>query len=90
LIQEAVEHLLSPSKDYNYYGRQRSPLQAAFDNAVQLKAREVISETLDERLSEQVKSVVEEALLKAFSSERRPQLIDNIADAICKGFNVER
>ena len=87
LIKEAITHLLTKSSDYS--GRSRSPLQAAFDWAVQEKAKEVIGQTLDGMLSDQVKTIVEEALLKAFADERRQKLIDTIADAIIKGFSVD-
>ena len=90
LIKEAIAHLLAPSEVHSYGARKRSPLQAAFDFAVQERAREFISQTLDEKLKEQVKAVVEEALMKAFDIERRHKLIDNIADAIAKGFAVDR
>ena len=85
LIQEAIQHLLSPSKD-TYYGRTRSPLQAAFDYAVEQKAKEFIGKTLDEMLAGKIKSITEEALLKAFADDRRDKLINNIADAILQGF----
>ena len=85
LIQEAIQHLLSPS-DNSYYGRKRSPLQAAFDHAVEQKAREFIGQTLDEMLAGKIKSIAEEALLKAFSDDRRDKLINNMADAIVQGF----
>jgi hypothetical protein len=90
LIQEAVTHLLTTDKSYSYGGRQRSPLQNAFDYAVEQKAKEVIGQTLDGVLSEKVKEVVEEALVKAFAEERKDKLVQNIADAIIKGFSVER
>jgi hypothetical protein len=89
LVKEAIQHLLTPVKGYGS-NPPKSPLQNAFDYAVEQKAKDVIGQTLDGMLSEKVKEVVEESLVRAFAEERKDKLVQNIADAIIKGFSVER
>jgi SpoVK/Ycf46/Vps4 family AAA+-type ATPase len=88
LVREAVQHLLTPEKDYQ--GNRRSPLQIAFDDALRVRAGKYIEERIDEYIGEQIRSVVEEALRKAFEEERRMALVSNISDAIVKAFRVDR
>lgn len=89
LVKEAIVHLLSPDKAYSAYGRDRSPLQKAFDDAVREHAAKHVGEILNEKLNTKVREVVEEALVKAFSEARRARLVENIADSIVKAFRIQ-
>lgn len=88
LIKEAVTHLLTPQK-HSAFGRQRTPLQEAFDLALQQKATEYIREQFEGELGEQVKTLVQEAVVKAFESERRSELVVNITAAVVKAFRMD-
>lgn len=56
LIRRAIETLLTPAS--SNYGRGKSPLQDAFDMAVQSTAREIISEMLTtENVRDQIRTM---------------------------------
>lgn len=88
LVKEAITHLLTPEKNHTY-GRNRSPLQQAFDCAVANEARKCVADQLDSELGGKVSQIVQEAIAKAFADERRLKLIDNISDSIVKAFRVD-
>jgi pyruvoyl-dependent arginine decarboxylase (PvlArgDC) len=86
LITSAIASLLAPNS--SGYGGRESPLQVAFNLAIQQTARQIVKEMLD--TDEQIKAVVEEIIIsaakKAFSSEKKDTMIDSMANAIAEGF----
>ena len=88
LIKAAIQNLLA-KPDPSGYGEKLSPLQKAFNSAVYTCAVEIVRQKIEAELSDKIKDVVSEALEKAFTSERKDQLVNNMTEAIIKGFRVD-
>lgn len=89
LITKAITDYVSKS-DKGNYGSNKTPLEEAFEFATRDIARGVIKEKLeDDAFKEPLEKAISEALKKAFNSENKGKLIDNMADAVVAAFRVE-
>lgn len=87
ILKEAIQDLLSVKA--TGYGVASSPMQKAFNNAVESYARQFIEKQLesDTELSQHLQSVVTEAVKKVFvDAEARDKLVNKIANAITESF----
>lgn len=84
LIAQALRYLVAPST--HGYSTGPSPIQQAFNQAVIKVAYEIAESTFrdDTKAVERVRDLVQEAVDQALS-ERRPELVSNLAAAIAKG-----
>ena len=86
LITAAISSLLKPNS--SGFGAKESPLQAAFNSAIHQKAKQIVTEMLD--ADEQIKTALENIIIsaakKAFSAEKKNDMIDSMASAIAAGF----
>jgi hypothetical protein len=82
ILQQAVSFLLTP-KDQGYGYRKTTPLQDAFQIALQKIAHEVAREVLDEmpEVRAKMKEVAAEAYMKALV-ERREETVNKLSSAI--------
>lgn len=89
LIRSALEALLLPNAEG--YGRGKSPLQAAFEQALYRKANEIAADALSNRpeITKAVDDLVMDALRK-FMGEKRDEMIEQIADGIRKAITGDR
>jgi len=88
LIKEALQYLLSPKSDG--YGRARSPLQEAFDLAVETTCRQMVLEMFreDANIRETLQALIIEGYHRALA-DREP-LVNSIAESIARGFREHR
>ncbi len=87
LITNAIAHLIAPQEPYNGYGKRReSPLEEAYKCAVQSLALRMAHDVLDkdERVKEQVRSLLHEAMERAFVTHREAT-VERVANAIAEG-----
>jgi len=87
MIESAIKHLLTPQGGGTYH-KAESPLQTAFNTAVNLVAMQIAKETLENKPS--VRANIEALLSEAFvkvMSENREKTVSTIADAITKGLS---
>lgn len=87
LIKDAIRFLLTPSDKSRGYGyTRRTPLQDAFDIAVEGVCREMVKEMFqkDEAVRREIKKVITEGYQRALADHE--PLISAIAASIAKGF----
>jgi pyruvoyl-dependent arginine decarboxylase (PvlArgDC) len=86
LITSAIASLLAPNS--SGFGSRQSPLQLAFNIAIEQKAKQIVKEMLDtdEQIERAVEDIIISAAKKAFSSENKDTMIDSMANAIAAGF----
>lgn len=91
LLKGAIQYMLAPTSAGSYE-RSRSPLQRAFESAVDQVARQVVTEKLtsDAAFIAQVDALFAEAAKKAFADENRGPLADRIATAIRDAMSKDR
>ena len=87
ILQQAVQFLLTP-KETSYGYRKTTPLQDAFQVAVQQIAHQVAKEVLDEmpEVREKMKEVAGAAYMRALTElreETTKALADSLVDAMC-------
>lgn len=86
LIKEAIVHLTSPPANTSYGARRPSPLEEAYRWAVDAYAKRTAHEMLekDETLQAQVKSLLNEAMERAFVTHREAT-VERVSNAIAEG-----
>lgn len=93
LIADAVTQTLTkPHDNGGYYSNKRSPLQQAFDMAVEQEARKYATEVIanDTAFKEQLRKLFEDVARKLFESNTRDGLVDNIASTITSALTKDR
>lgn len=93
LIADAVTQTLTkPETDRNQYGSKRSPLQQAFDYAVEGEARKYAAEVIaaDGQFKEQLRKLFEDVSKKVFETEGREKMVDDIASTIVRALTKDR
>lgn len=88
LIKAALESLLTVgNSSYN----RTSPLQDAFNDAVRIKSREIISEKLanDEAFKAELNKLISEAMTKFFT-QKREEAIDKMVDGLMYIYTKDR
>jgi hypothetical protein len=83
LVAAAIRKLLEPESGGGY-GNKRTPLQIAFEDAVRAKATQICAEYVEANAKDKIRSVLSDALDRAFDGEKRDLLVRNIADAVVK------
>lgn len=79
LIEAALKHLLTPGR--NTYGRTKSPLEAAFDSAIEIAAHKHVKEILAEPgVAEQIRALVMAKVTAALAGEY--QVTEAIGNAV--------
>jgi hypothetical protein len=90
LIKAAVLHLLTPEKSSNSYSSTptASPMQKAFNQAVELFATKFVRESLehDDQFAATLKALLEEAVTKATTGPNREAVVEKMASAIASAF----
>jgi hypothetical protein len=83
LVKQAIEYLLAPSKES--YNRGRSPLQLAFQGAIEQVARKIVTEKLenDPEVGKQIEGLVADAW-KRLLEFNRGTTVDKIAGVLAK------
>ncbi len=87
LIKQAITHLLAPGEPVYQGGKRRlSPLEEAYQWAVESYAKRVAHELLeqDEAVKAQVKGLLTEAMERAFVKHREAT-VERVANAIAEG-----
>lgn len=92
LIADAVTACLTAPADGSSYGRKRSPLQQAFDSAVDDAARKYATEIISEdtAFKEQLRNLFEDVSRKIFENEAREQMVSGVADTIVRALTKDR
>lgn len=93
LIGDAVTQTLTqPQNQNNSYGSKRSPLQQAFDYAVEGEARKYAAEIIaaDGPFKEQLRKLFEDVSRKVFEAEGRDKMVDDIASTIVRALTKDR
>lgn len=89
LIQEAITHLLTPPAPAHYGQKTQSPLQYAFDRAIDDQAREIAKKYVQENtdLHEKIRQMVAEAAKRAVDDPEK--MIARITAAISNSLRGE-
>ena len=83
VIQQAVQHLVAAPKKEMYAPQQPSPIQHAFNVAVQKAAVDVVREMVDEGdLKERIREMVREKVVDALTGEGYNPLASAIGGAV--------
>jgi hypothetical protein len=85
LITDAIQSLLAAPRDgSNYYGSKISPLQQAFNSAVEQEARKYAADAIsnDPVFKEQIAKLFADVAAKLFDEENRGVMVSNIANVI--------
>ncbi len=83
LIAAALEHLLTVPKSRGYNSTpQPSPLQAAFNDAVQRECRNICVTMLEGEMHDQVVGIVREAMERTFAEGTREKVVTSISHAM--------
>lgn len=93
LITEAVTNVLStPKEGSGYYGNKKSPLQQAFDWAVENEARRYANEIIakDETFRAQLQALFADVAKRIFETEQREELVKAIAETITRALTKDR
>jgi hypothetical protein len=90
LIRDAVTALLTPSG--SSWDNKKSPLQIAFEQAVNAQARLIVDAELNgnQEIQSRVRAILAEALDKALTGDNREKLVNRMAEALIEGFNIDR
>jgi uncharacterized membrane-anchored protein YjiN (DUF445 family) len=92
LITDAITQTLTKPEGGNSYAPKRSPLQQAFDNAVETEARkyaaQVVSE--DETFKARIRQLFADVADKLFSDAMRGEIVDGIAGTVSRALNKDR
>lgn len=83
LIKGALEHLLTPDRNSGYGVTGQTPIQRAFNNAIETVANTVVREELTK--NEAVRAKIEEMMasaVAAFIGAERETMIKRMSDAI--------
>lgn len=89
LIAEALNWITAPQKD-SYWGTKASPLQAAFNNAMEHAASKMIREELENPDSEMAKALadlVQTALGKMRATDRYQGIAEKFAEALSRALS---
>lgn len=86
LIKGAIQHLLTPSPDRGGYGQRTTPLQDAFNRAVENVSSGIAKDMIekDADLQTKIRALLNEALTSVFESKRE-ETIQRVAAAFAKG-----
>jgi hypothetical protein len=86
LVKAAIAHLVAPNKTPGYYGRQASPLEDAFNQAVSWLARDIARKQLEEDagLHAKIVGLLNEAMERLLTTNRE-KTVERLADAIAAG-----
>lgn len=86
LIKQAITHLLAPTA--GNYGQNPSPLQKAFNQAVENYARKFVEKEMeaDGEFAAKVKSVLVDASDRVLTGEGRGKLVEKMSNAIADSF----
>lgn len=81
LIKAALDHLVT--RDNSYYGGRKSPIEDAFQSAVQKVATQIAEQLVvgNAEVMEKMRSLVNEALLR-LTETNREQTVTRLADVI--------
>lgn len=92
LIKEAVRHVLATPEQGSYFGSKRSPLQQAFDRAVEQEAMRYAKEVLesDTSFKQQIQTLFADVAKRMFESEGRDKMIHDIASTITRALTKDR
>ena len=83
LITAALDHLLTVPEARSYKReKQPSPLQAAFNDAVQRECRSVCNTMLEGEMHEQVVGLVREAMERTFADAGREKVVAALSQAM--------
>ncbi len=87
LIKTAITHLLNPEPSYSGNAGTASPLQKAFNRAVEQFATKYATEQLadHQEFQKQVRQMFEEAAQRVFVNDRE-KIVGKIADAMASAF----
>lgn len=92
LITNAVAYLLGPGEERGYgRGRSPSPIEQAFNNAIDFEARKVAAEVLTDNADVQTKlrELITEAV-ESLMTKNREDTVNRIARAIGDGLGTDR
>ena len=89
LIKGAISYLMSEGD--STYGNDKTPLQHAFEDALQQKAREYIADFIDKdpTVKEAIIGLIKDAVVK-ITTDNRDKTVGNIADKIIEGLYNDR
>lgn len=89
LVKSALEALLQPTKDG--YGKGKSPLQQAFEDALASKARQVANEAVENKpeIIAEIDRLISDAM-KKLVTENREAMVDKLADGMRKAITGDR
>lgn len=89
LIQGALSHLTT--KPSNGYGKQKTPIENAFEMALNKVARDKIEEFLktDDSVNKMIEGLIADAV-KQINGEGRDKTVSKIAEKIIEGLYSER
>lgn len=81
LIKDAIQHLIAPQRNGYGQGQGSSPLQQAFREAVAVVARQECEKALagDPEVASKIRGLITEAIARVLSSDRREQVVSDMA-----------
>lgn len=89
VMKAAIEYLLTPKSDDRYsYSKPKSPLQRAFENAIEVYAMGAAREWLEER--EDARQQIRDLYVAAYQkmvTDYQPDLIDRIAQQMARALS---
>lgn len=90
LVQAAITHLLNPERGQGMFGSGVSPLQKAFNQAVEMFARKHVSQELEANgeLAEKVKAIIADGIEAAVVAGRE-KLVEKISKAVADSFGPQ-
>lgn len=88
LIKSALAYLLTPQNTTTYGRKGESPIQCAFNNALEFLARDTAKEMLasDESIQTTIRGLISDAV-KALGERNREDTVMKISNAIASGLS---